>query len=421
MKVVVIGGSAQSTPALFEYLGQEAHTCALKVMLVGRNRGRLAAVARAARLLSAGSSTEVDYAEVEGRQFDRALEGADVVILQTRVGGYSGREFDETFPLRYGQCGDEGLGLGGLSAAWRSWPEIRPLIKRVSEVAKGALLLILSSPLGILVRAAATICPQVRAVGICELPWTTLTGICRHFGESPVEVEFDYSGVNHLGWFHNISAGGRDLVREYSLARRGSSDFPSGELIDQCSGVPVKYLRLHYHQGEVVNQQREAHKARGKILDELSRAAFPVYRSGSRGEIKAVLALRAAPWYQHAVGPLLLALSGHTVRIPFFLSAPNEGFHPWLNEEDVVEMAYRVENGRLKRLGSSRPAPAHAVELTRAFVEFDKVATDAVVRRDVSGLYDSLKVHPWTRELKNRQEMVRDITLFPESNERAAT
>src|SRR5215204_2663729 len=170
MKVVILGGSAQSTPTLFAYLSGIEGLPKVHFTLLGRNKTNLAAVVRSARLLIKDASLSVDYSGIQSRELDTALNGADVVLLQIRVGGYAGRDFDESFPLKYGVCGDEGLGPGGLSAGWRAWPEIQPLLQRVSVVAPQALLLILSSPVGILVRSARQMFPQLKEAGICELP-----------------------------------------------------------------------------------------------------------------------------------------------------------------------------------------------------------------------------------------------------------
>ena len=215
-----------------------------------------------------------------------------------------GRAYDETFPLRYGVCGDEGLGPGGLAAAWRAWPEIEPILSQVYRAAPEALLVIMSAPLGILVTAAARRYSHQRVVGICELPWTTLKNVCDSLGENPEQTCFDYCGVNHLGWFHHIRANNRDLISEYASARQLNDEFPSGKLIAECSGVPLKYLKLHYQSEEVIRQQKSANLPRAKTLDELSRAAYPVFRFGTRAEISATLGRRAAPWYSQAVGTI---------------------------------------------------------------------------------------------------------------------
>src|SRR4051812_811323 len=84
-----------------------------------------------------------------------ALAGSHAVLIQIRPGGYAGRQFDETFPLSRGVPGDEGLGPGGLSAAWRGWPVIREVLACVRAVAPNACTILLTSPGSLLIRLAA--------------------------------------------------------------------------------------------------------------------------------------------------------------------------------------------------------------------------------------------------------------------------
>jgi Alpha-galactosidases/6-phospho-beta-glucosidases, family 4 of glycosyl hydrolases len=407
MKVVILGGSAQSTPALFAYLSGMKDLPAIHISLLGRNKSNLAAVARAAKLLDAPIS--VDYSEIQPPELDAALDGADVVLLQIRVGGYEGRDFDERFPLKYGVCGDEGLGPGGLSAGWRAWPEIRLLLDRVSVAAPNALVVILSSPVGILVRAATQIFPQLKVVGICELPWTTLCDACNSVGVSVGEVTFEYFGVNHLGWFYWISQDERNLVQEFAKVRGESAGFPTGRLIEQWSGVPTKYLRLHFEPESVIEQQRNSSKTRAKILGDLSHTAFKVFARGTADEIKIALSNRQAPWYPHAIGPLLLALMGQSMAVPFFLSVPNNGFYPEQQEDDILEIAHIVEDRQLKRLNPNHSVPARIAQLTSSFVTFERLATTAILSRDGILVRRALEAHPWTGEIKQLPAMVREI------------
>ena len=410
MKVVILGGSAQSTPALFAYLSGVKDRPPIHITLVGRNKTNLESVVRAANVLTNDASVGVDYSGFQPQELDAALAGANVVLLQVRVGGYAARDFDERFPLKYGVCGDEGLGPSGLSAGCRAWPEIRPLLDRVSVIAPEALLVILSSPVGILVRAARQIFPQLKVVGICELPSTTLQDVCHSVGVNVGEVTFEYFGVNHLGWFYRISYRDRDLVQEFAKARRETTGFPSGRLIEEWSGVPTKYLRLHFAPETVIEQQRNSSKTRAKVLEDLSHTAFSVFARGTAEEIKLALDNRPAPWYPHAIGPLLLALIGQHVTVSFFLSVPNDGYYAEQQEDDVLEIPHIVEDRQLKRLSHSHSVPNRIAELTSRFVDFERLATTAILSRDRILVHRALEAHPWTSEIKQLPTMVTEIT-----------
>src|SRR5262249_51677402 len=213
MKIAIIGGSAQGTPALWSYLVNDARLQGIHVVLMGRECGRLQTVARACYLLGRPPGNELSAVSFDRNGWS-SLTGADVILIQIRNGGYAARAFDETFPLRYDVCGDEGLGPGGLSAAIRNWKVVGPALENIQRFAPDAMVLMMSSPVGLLVRAAKRTFPQLNIAGICELPWTTLRDACTAAALDPTEVQFDYFGINHLGWLYGLQQGSRPVAAE---------------------------------------------------------------------------------------------------------------------------------------------------------------------------------------------------------------
>jgi 6-phospho-beta-glucosidase len=351
----------------------------------------------------------VEVAGMSVEDMGPALAGAEVVLIQARFGGHAGRHFDETFPIKFGLCGDEGLGVGGLSAAWRVWPPMRTLLGLIRDNCGAAKILMLSSPVSILVRAASVIFPELCVLGVCELPWTTLKQICELLRTSPNAISFDYAGVNHVGWFYGIRSGSRDLVHEYCNLLGHEQGFPTAERIKQCSGVPLKYLRLHYEAAEVLKEQRKRKQSRAQELQELSSLVFPSYAAGDHNDVLDTLERRPAPWYEHCVGPLIRALTGERISTPFFLSARRSGFdNEWT--ESVFEIACRYEHGSWNLIKPTGPAPPHIAETLRSFVEYERIAAAAVVGRDLSLLEKAIGVHPWTGNHSVVWHIQREIT-----------
>jgi 6-phospho-beta-glucosidase len=374
VKVAIVGGSAHSTPALFDIdpaLGAERFSFAL----VGRDERRLAAVRRACTLVAAAHGSEPRIAAYPFAELERALEGAGVVLVQFRAGGYAARSWDESFPHRSGVCGDEGLGPGGLAAAWRTWPELAAILAAVARVAPGALVLLMTSPVGILTRCALDAFPMLRIGGVCELPWTTLREACASAGADARDVAFAYAGVNHLGWLGDVRIGARTLVpRERPLA--------------------LKYVRLQDEPEAVLREQRAA-LPRADALAELATRAFAAYEEGDGAAIRAILRERATPWYGEAVGPLLNALAGVEERRWFFLTTRNAGYLDWIGGEDVLEIPYAVREGGFVRAESvARIRADLAATLTR-LVAYERAAAHAVQRRARSEIASALRLHPW--------------------------
>ena len=107
---------------------------------------------------------------------DRALDGADFVLVQIRVGGQEARLRDETVPLACGCIGQETTGAGGFAKALRTVPVVLEIADRVRERAPtDAWIVDFTNPVGIVTRALLD--AGHRAVGLCNVA----IGFQRHF------------------------------------------------------------------------------------------------------------------------------------------------------------------------------------------------------------------------------------------------
>src|SRR3989440_12431297 len=97
---------------------------------------------------------------------DAAVEDADFVLIQIRVGGQRARLADETFPLPCGCIGQETTGAGGLAKALRTVPVVLGIADRVRELAD-AWIVDFPNPVGIVTRALLD--PGPRAIGLCNV------------------------------------------------------------------------------------------------------------------------------------------------------------------------------------------------------------------------------------------------------------
>ena len=410
MKVVLLGGSSASTPELFRCLAACSPVPPLQLCLVGRSREHLNPVMRAAGILSAGVPIMLQAASFERSELDAALCGADLVLIQIRCGGYQGRHIDETFPLQYGLCGDEGLGPGGLSAAWRAWPAMHEIISTIASVCPQATVVVLSSPVTLFVRAARRLHPALETFGICELPWTTLQDLAGLLDAEATAIDFDYIGVNHLGWFSRLEYESRDLLEEYAARPDCAAKWPSAELVSSCRAFPTKYLRLHYDRGKVLEEQRRLAISRAQSLARISLDAYRSFQSGNRSEILAALAHRPAPWYRHAVVPLLVAHSRRDTPIPLFLTSPNDANETAFPREDVLEIPTYVSAVSLCPKPCREPPPSQVLQTMNSFVAYERTATEALIQQSPERLRDALEMHPWVGRPELAAVLAADIT-----------
>ncbi|MDQ2841658.1 MAG: hypothetical protein M3Y72_11590 [Acidobacteriota bacterium] len=406
MVVTILGGSAPSTPALVDWLAKQELPSPITIRLAGRSADRLAAVARACAALASGSCIAIQTFRQE--HWEEALSGANVVLIQARIGGLPGRAFDETFPNEHGVPGDEGLGPGGLSAAVRGWPELRKILHSVFTCAPASLPLLLTSPGSLLARAVALEFPEWPVYPICELPFTTLAKLCASQGIPTRDVSFSYFGVNHLGWLYNVEHLGVDLIDDY--ARR--SEPPFRELVEECGAIPLKYWRLHFERETVICEQRRAGVAnsRASQLEAIQAEALLAFRSGGIADIRRALAKRPAEWYSDAVGPLLAQVAGQEGSHPFFVSTI-------ARDGQIRECACRFEQGAFKPLPMDEPPP-RVRDLVKQFSEYEEIAAASVLEPGHTNLSRALRAHPWVTNREQARHLADEILTGLEDRRR---
>ncbi len=360
-KVAILGATSQSTPALFRALRRSSAVAHLRFALTARSSVRLDAIVRAIEIVGEGAFalTRHDFAEAS---LESAVAEAAAIVIQIRYGGLKGREFDEAFPLQFGVCGDEGLGPGGFSSAWRSWPQVDKLLALIRRISPHAEVVLLTSPCSLLTRLAHLRWPDLRVRALCELPMTTLlaSGLPRS--------QYDYIGINHLGWLYGMS--GRNPIA-------------------------LKYWRLHEEAQAVQSEQKLRAETRAAELQRLSDAAINVYATGTRTQIETCLDARPAPWYSHALGPLLESLVTGSSSTHFFLSDANLGRHAQFRHDDVLEIPHHWAHRQLVRKPVCVPVPENLLTILKPFVEYERAAAQIILARTPARVRHALSRHPW--------------------------
>lgn len=386
MRLVVLGGSAAATPELIDALsawpGGPDRRPPLEVVLVGRSTAKLELVAhecrrRAGDLGPAGPPIEI-HAGTDRRS---ALDGADVVVSQVRIGGLAARAFDETFPRGYGLPGEETMGPGGFANAMRTLPAMRPVWEDVAESAPSALVVDLTNPAGIVV-AAARREHDLRIVAVCDSPISHTNAIAQRLGRPVGRVRSRYVGMNHVGWY----------VPESDDELADLADLAVGQDADdvQADGaIAAPYVRYYRHPDQMLAAQLGT-AVRAETLQGLEEELLTAYADGRGG-----IARRGAVWYGLAVVPLLDAW-WHGATDPLIVGLVDEGHHPagtmaGVATEIPVDATVPGEL-RQRRPIALPPGPA---ALLAAHAEYERRAVDAILGgASEPDLIDALAANP---------------------------
>ena len=147
-KITVIGGGSTYTPEFVGgFIDHQDEVSVGEIVLYDIDKERLDIVGGLVKRMiqHAGLSSRVNLT------LDRtaAVEGANFIVSQIRVGGNAARIRDEKIPLKYGVIGQETTGPGGTLKAWRTIPVVLDIASDVQKYAPKAWFLNFTNPSGI--------------------------------------------------------------------------------------------------------------------------------------------------------------------------------------------------------------------------------------------------------------------------------
>ena len=198
LKIAVVGGGSTYTPELVEgFASRAARLPVDELVLLDVDAERLGIVAGLAGRILARRGWSGRLTPTTDRA--AALDGADFVVIQLRVGGQAARFRDETIPPRFGCVGQETTGPGGFAKALRTVPVVLEIAEEAARRANpGAWLVNFTNPVGIVTQALLD--DGHHALGLCNVAIGFQRRFARHFGVDPDRLALEHVGLNHLSW-----------------------------------------------------------------------------------------------------------------------------------------------------------------------------------------------------------------------------
>jgi 6-phospho-beta-glucosidase len=398
MKLAVIGAGSTYTPELVSGLMRARDRVGVReLVLHDVDPGRLDVVGGLSRRILEAQGF-AGALELTG-ELDRALDGADSVLIQIRVGGQAARLRDETIPAACGCVGQETTGAGGLAKAMRTVPVVLEIAQRARELAsEDAWIIDFTNPVGIVTRALLD--AGHRAIGLCNVAINFQRQISRHLGVPPERVLVEQVGLNHLTWIRAVWVDGRDVLPEvidgFGDALAHEIGLPRS-LIEALAAIPSYYLRYFYAEREVVQEQKMT-KPRARRVAEIERTLLDMYRDPSLAEKPALLDQRGGAFYSEAAIQLvasLLADTGDTQVV----DVRNVGTLPGLSDDDVVEVPARIGRGGAVPV-PQRPLAPELLGLVQHVAAYERLAAAAAASGDHEAARLALLAHPLVREYR---------------------
>jgi 6-phospho-beta-glucosidase len=406
MKVAVVGGGSTYTPELVSGLSRERDRIDIGELVLHDidSERREVVGGMAARMLArqgfSGTLTVTD-------DLDRAVDGADFVLIQIRVGGQEARLSDETLPLACGCIGQETTGAGGFGKALRTVPVVLEIAERVRDgAADGAWIVDFTNPVGIVTRALLD--AGHRAVGLCNVAINFQRDAARLLGVEPERVIVDQVGLNHLTWVRRVWLDGADVLPDL-LAEHGESfadqlGFPP-RLLEELEAVPSYYLRYFYTHDAVLAEQLAGDAVpRAQTVADIERELLGLYRDPSLDEKPPLLERRGGAYYSEAATGLVTSLASGD-GVVHVVDVRNGGTLEGLADDDVVEIPARVDADGMHPMPQT-PLASELLGLVQHVAAYERLAVAAAVTRDPSVARKALLAHPLIGQVEMVDELV---------------
>lgn len=388
LKIAVIGGGSTYTPELIEgFVRYFDELPVERIALMDISTERLKIVGDLVqRMLGDLPITLI-------RTTDRreAIEGADFVVSQMRIGGLAARALDEQIPLKYGVLGQETTGPGGFAKALRTIPVMLEVARDVERYAPQAWLLNFTNPAGLVVEAI-TRHTGVKVIGLCNVPINMQIRIANYLNIPPERVELHYVGLNHLSWAR-VLVDGRDVTHDVLEAPWGGR---SGEIdsdyLDALGLVPNYYLRYFAHPDRVLREQLAAEETRAEYLQGVEAELLQLFADPDLKEKPKLLETRGGAHYSTAAVRLIRAIAQDRREV-HIVNVRNGHSIPDLPPNSVVEVPAVIGKSGAHPLVMGNLPPAIR-GLAAAVKAYEELTIEAAVTGDEKTAKMALCIHP---------------------------
>ena len=375
LKLAVVGGGSTYTPELVDGFTRRADRVAIdEIALLDIDRDRLAIVAGLAERMLARQGWTGRVIQTTDR--DEAIDGADFVLIQLRVGGQGARLGDETLPARFDLIGQETVGVGGFAKALRTVPVVLELAEAVARrSAPDAWIVDFTNPVGIVTQALAD--AGHRSIGLCNVAIGFQRSFAARFGVEPERVELEQVGLNHLTWIRAVRVDGVDRIDEIlgdgvdELA--ADLHIPTERLV-RDRAIPSYYVKYYANEALIVAEAR-TRTTRAEEVMRIERDLLELYRDPRLDTKPELLEHRGGAFYSEAAAQLIASLSDGRGDIQI-VDVRNDGTLPGLADADVVEVPARIDRDGAHPIPQAPLSPSQ-FELVSRIKAYERLAIRA--------------------------------------------
>ena len=410
INVAVIGSGSTYCPELIDGFLKAQDSLKLKriVFMDIDDRKRTIVGNLCIRMLKAAG---VDCETLLTDDLDTALQGADFVVTQIRVGKLPARHLDETIPLKYNLIGQETTGIGGFFKAQRTIPVMKHICDRIEAICPNAWLINFTNPSGIITEFVLNN-TNVKCIGLCNVPIDMIDDIKEDVGD---DMDYTYVGLNHLSWMTSVKVKGEELIEKLlaegftpKVMANIKDDGFSIETLKAIHAIPSSYLQYYYCRNAKLKHLLEGDKSRAQVCMDIEEDLLEMYSDEGLYVKPALLDQRGGHKYSLVAVNLINSIANDTGDLQV-VNIKNGNTIPFLKPDDVIEVAaYVGKDGAVaKPVGEINNK--HIIGMMRIVKEYENLTVKAAKDGDEEAALNALLVHPlvgdWEAATKCFNEM----------------
>lgn len=357
-----------------------------------------------------------------------AVKDADYVITTIRVGGDEMRVQEERIALDLGVIGQETTGAAGFSFAMRSVPVLVKYCELIKKHAKpGVKVFNFTNPAGVVSQALRDAGYDF-TYGICDAPSGMLAQFAVFLDASPSDMSGECYGANHLSFFKSIKCKDREVMQELlnSEAAKKNTDlrYFEDDLLRLLGCVPNEYLYYFYSKEKAFENISKAKMTRGELIAYVNKNMTEELSSLDPKKDFERCIETFEKWHGHRESMYMAEETGINRGIPFrfdihapekggyagvalkfiefketktagdmILCVPNNGAIDGIDDDAVVEVTCRIENGEAHPHRMT-DLPKLNMSLIKRVKDYEQFAAYAVLHKDKNAAVSALMCHP---------------------------
>lgn len=402
VKIVTIGGGSSYTPELVEGFLKRYDSLPVKELWlvdVLEGKEKMEIVAGLARRMAEKAGVPMEIHTTLNRR--EALEGADFVTTQLRVGQLQARIKDERIPLSHGILGQETNGAGGLFKGMRTIPVIIDICKDIQEICPEAWLINFTNPVGMVMEAIIRYTNFRRIIGLCNVPIGMHKAIADLMDRKMEEVDVTFGGLNHMVFATKVMIDGKDITKE-AVRKWGEQTVKNikgvawdSDFLEALGILPCSYHRYYYMTKEYLKEAQEKykeHKVRAEFVKEVEDELFKLYKDTDLCKKPKLLEERGGAFYSDAACSLIHSIYNDIGDIQVVNTINNDAVENFESDE-VVEVSCKItKNGPIPIKVGKLPKEVNG--LVQQIKSFEVAGSEAAVTGDKKKALLALMINP---------------------------